>query len=159
MTEKIQLHRRGFLARMLQGAAVATVATGVVLEVTEDKAGASVVKEEEISFFSPKAWTSWDSLLDKLKTTPWDMTDYELFQLSQYILRSRNVIKIMHTYSNLQRDRNALVKVHPAVCHTIVYIATLPVDKRENSQYTNWMDFDSERTALEQSTTWDDLIK
>lgn len=126
---KIQVHRRGFLARILQGAAAATVATGVVLEVTENKAGAASVKEVEqetgeISFFSTKKWKSWDELLEKLQTTPAEMSDYELFQLSQYMLRSRNATKIMRAYCMLQKNQRALVKIHSLVNNMIVFIAT-----------------------------------
>ena len=129
MSEKIVKSRRGFLARMLQGAAAATVATGTVLEVTENKAGAATVKEVEqetgeISFFNRNKWKSWDDLLEKLQTHPAEMTDYELYQLSQYMLRSRNATKIMRTYSNLQRNQRALVKIHPLVNNMIVFIAT-----------------------------------
>ena len=129
MSEKIQLHRRGFLARMLQGAAAATVATGTVLEVTENKAGAATVKEVEqetgeISFFNRNKWKSWDDLLEKLQTHPADLTEYELFQISQYMLRSNNATKILMTYSHLQKNQRALVKIHPLVNNIIVFIAT-----------------------------------
>jgi len=126
--DKIELHRRGFLARILKGAAATAVASAAVIEVTENKAGATSVKvvEQESSYttklFNRKDWPSMEELESKLDTEI--LSDLEIYQLAWYMQNCRNGNRIIFAYSKAQKQVKNLVRLHTLVAVTIVAVAT-----------------------------------
>lgn len=126
--DKIQVHRRGFLAKLLKGAAATAVASATVIEVTESKAGAVEAKvvpdsslENNLSFDDD----FYFKLRKKLVKDTMNFTRQDCVNLATCINKDKNAWRVMETYLRLQQSgERILATVHYLVVYKILYIAS-----------------------------------